>query len=61
MKRGGFVRDAVLAHGIRHHVESLLRSDQSINKSQLVIRMHVVVVRAEDDQEMAVQLFGKWD
>src|SRR5689334_5256636 len=57
MKRGGFVGDAVLAHRIRHHLKLLPTRNQRVDKRQLVVRMHVVVIRSEDDQELGVQLF----
>ena len=57
MTCAGIVRNPMLAHRIRHHVKPLSGSDQRVNKRELVIRMHVVVVRSVNDQQTTVQLF----
>ena len=61
MQLGGVIRDAVLAHRIGHHVKLLSGSDQRVNEGELVIRMYVVVIRSENDQDTAVQLFCERD
>ena len=57
MKRRGFIRDAVLAHRIGHHLKLFARRDQRVDEGHLVIRMHVVVIRSVNDQETTVQIF----
>ncbi len=49
---------SVLAHGVDDAFVLLTRLDQRVHERQLVLRVHVVIVAAENDEQGAVQLRG---
>ena len=41
----------MFTHWIGHHVKLLSGRNQRVNERELIIRMHVVIIRSENDQD----------
>lgn len=49
--------DTMPLHGVHHQFEQLVRFDQFLDEQIRVLDMHIVVVRAVDEHELAVKVF----
>ena len=58
MNLRGKIIDAMFAHRVAHHVELLSSGHERVDKGHLVVRMHIVIVAAEDDEQRSVQIAG---
>ncbi len=59
MNKRWFISEAMLAHGVDHHINHLPSLDHLIDKVHDILHMDIIVIGSVSDEQPPMEVFGR--